>query len=231
MSTTPVVSVIIPTFNCAHYLQEAIASAVEQHPSLELIVVDDGSNDDTADVVRRGPVVTLLQQAHAGISAARNRGVARASGEFLSFLDADDVLVPGKIARQLAHLTAADGPDLSFGAVEEFVSPELPPAERARFQPRGRMRGRVAGTMLVRRSVFNRIGPFSPVWRVGEFADWYLRAGEAGLRSEDLSDVVLHRRLHGGNIGVRQRDARIDFARIMKQSLDRRRQAARPEPE
>lgn len=231
MSTTPVVSVIIPTFNCARYLPEAIASAVGQHPSIEVIVVDDGSSDDTADVVRRGPAVTFLQQAHAGASAARNRGVATASGEFLSFLDADDVFAPGRISTQLAHLTAADGPDLSFGIVEEFVSPDLPPAEQARFQPRGRMRGRVAGAMLVRRSVFNRVGPFSPVWRVGEFSDWYLRAGEAVLRSADIPEVVLRRRLHGSNISVRQRDARTDFARIMKESLDRRRQLARPEPE
>jgi glycosyltransferase involved in cell wall biosynthesis len=227
MSAVPHVSIVIPTFNCARYLPEAVASAQAEGGALELIVVDDGSTDETASVVERlGGDVIVLRQAHAGISAARNRGVAQARGEYLAFLDADDLVVPGRLALQVAHLTGAGAPDLSFGAVEEFVSPDLPADQQARFQPRGRMRGRVAGALLLRRETFVRVGPFDAAWRVGEFADWSMRAADAGLRAADLPDVVLRRRLHGSNIGVRQPEARVDFARIMKGALDRRRRSA-----
>jgi glycosyltransferase involved in cell wall biosynthesis len=221
---TPLFSVIIPAFNGARYLPEAIDSVRAQHDSIELIVVDDGSTDDTVTVVRAlGPGITLLQQAHAGIGSARNLGVAHARGTFLGFLDADDLFTPNKLTLQAAHLQREGGPDLSFGAVEEFVSGELADEQKARLHARGTLQGAVAGAMLMRRSAFSRVGPFA-AWRVGEFVDWYMRAMEAGLRAETLPDVVLRRRLHGDNVGIRARDARVDYARIMKGALDRRRQ-------
>jgi hypothetical protein len=75
------------------------------------------------------------------------------------------------------------------------------------------------------RAVFNRVGPFASSWRVGEFADWYLRALDAGMRIETIADVVLRRRLHGDNVGIRERDSRVDYAHIVKHALDRRRRA------
>ncbi|HIE11110.1 MAG TPA: glycosyltransferase, partial [Kiritimatiellae bacterium] len=97
------VSVVIPCFQAAEYVGEAIRSALAQtHPSVEVIVVDDGSTDGTAEVVRRfGKRVKLLQEPHRGAAAARNRGWRMARGGYLQFLDADDLLHPEKIARQL----------------------------------------------------------------------------------------------------------------------------------
>jgi glycosyltransferase involved in cell wall biosynthesis len=223
-SHTPLVSIVIPTFNCAAYLPAAIDSARAQHPSIEIIVVDDGSTDGTtASVTKLGAPLRLIEQDHQGAAAARNLGVAAATGEFLAFLDADDLFAPCKLGVQLAHLRRENAPDISMGAVEEFVSPEIDAEHRARLQVRGRTAGGVAGAMLIRRATFERIGPFAS-WRLGEFADWYLRALDAGLRVETLPDVVLHRRLHGANIGIRERHARVDYARIAKRALDRRRQ-------
>ena len=105
--TEPLVSVIIPTFNRAEWLREAIASVLTQtHERLEIIVVDDGSCDHTAAVVRAcGAGLTYMRQDHAGVSAARNRGVAAARGEFIAFLDSDDVWQPRKVAAQVALFT------------------------------------------------------------------------------------------------------------------------------
>jgi glycosyltransferase involved in cell wall biosynthesis len=100
----PLVSVVIPTFNRAQWVGEAIQSVLEQgYARLELIVVDDGSDDQTQDVVQRfGTALTYVRQAHRGVSTARNRGVEAAHGELLAFLDSDDLWRPGKVMAQVA---------------------------------------------------------------------------------------------------------------------------------
>ena len=102
----PFVSVIIPTFDRAPWVGEAIASVLAQtYLHLELIVVDDGSNDATPQVVQAfGQALTYVWQAHAGVSAARNHGVEMSRGELVAFLDSDDLWLPGKIAAQVALL-------------------------------------------------------------------------------------------------------------------------------
>jgi GT2 family glycosyltransferase len=108
------VSVVIPTFNCAAYLAEAVRSVLEQtHPAAEIIVVDDGSTDDTASVVAAlGDAVVYLRQVNAGVAAARNAGVARATGEYIAFLDADDFWAADKLAIQLLVMDACPDVDL-----------------------------------------------------------------------------------------------------------------------
>lgn len=118
-SRTPgLTSIIIPTFNHGHVLADAIECAMRQTARVEVIVVDDGSTDDTATVVGAAidrwrkdgaPTLTEIVLDHAGASAARNAGIEAAAGEFMMFLDADDVMDPGKVERQLAEFTTDVG--------------------------------------------------------------------------------------------------------------------------
>jgi glycosyltransferase involved in cell wall biosynthesis len=105
-TTQPLVSVVIPTFNRAYWVGEAIQSVLAQaYPRLELIVIDDGSDDHTHDVVQGfGPTLTYLWQEHRGVSAARNRGVEASHGDLLAFLDSDDLWLPEKVAAQASLL-------------------------------------------------------------------------------------------------------------------------------
>lgn len=103
-SQAPLISVVVPAYNAQTHILEALESIRAQEGSfqLEIIVVDDGSRDNTRDLVQNFGNVHLISQANAGPSAARNRGISEAHGEFVAFLDADDLWTPGKLTAQMA---------------------------------------------------------------------------------------------------------------------------------
>ncbi len=119
------VSVIIPAYNAERYLAEALASVFGQsRVPEEIIVVDDGSTDRTEEVVRKhGEAIRFLKQPHRGPGAARNLGVESARGEFIAFLDADDLWLPEKLSAQLDLFRTRPNIDMAFGRVRQFISP------------------------------------------------------------------------------------------------------------
>jgi glycosyltransferase involved in cell wall biosynthesis len=220
----PLVSVIIPVYNCERYLADALESVLGQrHRPIELIVVDDGSIDGSADVARKyADRIRYCYQANRGIGAARNTGVDLATGTYLAFVDADDLWTEDKLERQMEALEACESLDIVFGHVQQFVSPELPDALRRRLRcPSDKMPGRLPGAMLARRDAFFRVGYFSLA--IGEAVDWTLRARDRGLKSTVLPDVVLKRRLHATNSALLHRDTQREYVRYLKAALDRRR--------
>jgi glycosyltransferase involved in cell wall biosynthesis len=187
-------------------------------------VVDDGSTDGSAKVAGRfGSTVRCVRQEHAGIGAARNTGLSIATGEYLAFLDADDLWTPRKLELQEAVLDRESHTDMVFGMVTQFISPEIDANVAKQWHcPRGAFQGFVSVTMLARRSVFATAGRFDEQWKVGEFLDWYARTVEFGLQAKMLNEVLTRRRIHGANTGIRQSGMRKDYVRILKASLERR---------
>lgn len=223
---SPLISVMIGAYNAAPYLGEAIESALGQgYEPIELIVVDDGSTDDTADVARSYPQVRVIQQENGGNGSARNRAVENASGELYAFLDADDRFTPGKLRLQKAALDADPKLDMVFGHVREFFSPELDDETKASLRPPAPepMPWTAPNLMLIRREAFERVGPFTTAVRVGVTVDWFARAQEAGLRHTILPEVVLERRLHTQNNGLRERASRSQYLEVIRQAMERRR--------
>ena len=221
------VSVIIPVFNCEAYLAEAVGSVLAQsYRPLEIVIVDDGSTEGTAEVARSfdDPSVRYCYQENAGIGAARNKGIDLARGEYFAFLDADDIWAPEKLSLQMACLQEDPDLEMVFGQVTEFrqSTPDGPPSARAGAEGRA-FAGYMAGTLLIKRESFLKVGPFETRWRIGEFVDWYARATELGLKSHLVPYVVMRRRIHETNIGIREKSSQVDYVRILKQALDRRR--------
>lgn len=217
------ISVVIPAYNDALHLGEAIASVRDQTlPAQTIIVVDDGSDDDTAAVALRfGDSIHYLRQDHAGAAKARNTGVDAVSTEYLAFLDSDDVWEPQKLEWQMAHA----GPStMIFGHVRQFASPELSAEEvsQLRFDD-SLMRGVAPSGLFMRTADFRRVGPFDVTSRTGEFIEWYARAQRAGLSSVVLPDLIFRRRLHRSNSGRRKTGQ--DYARTVKSILDARRKS------
>jgi len=223
------VSCIVPVWNGGKYIATALQSILDQTWTRnEIIVIDDGSTDDSVQAARRAaPQAAVYSQPNAGPGAARNRGVELAKGAFLAFLDADDLWSPETLSRQMSAFEKEPTLDMVFGQVEQFCSPELTAAEKAKWgNVGGVMRAHHVGAMLIRRESFLRVGPFPAQRRVGEFVEWYALARDTGLREVMLSDVSLRRRVHGGNSVLRERASHSDYVHIVKSALDRRRKAA-----
>jgi glycosyltransferase involved in cell wall biosynthesis len=225
--SNPTVSVVIPLFDPGRFVGDALESVLAQDPApVEIIVVDDGSTDEGPAVVAGfGPPVRLITQQHRGIAAARNRGVAGASGEYLAFLDDDDRMAAGSLRARVAILERDPDLDGVFGEVEEFADPAFGGAGVRR--PRGRRWARMAGTLVIRRRAFSRVGPFRQDATRAEFVDWAIRAADCGLRFGVAPVLALHRRLHRDSTGMRERGQEAAYARAIKRSLDRRRAAGR----
>ena len=195
---TPLVSIVIANFNYGRFLGEAIESALAQtHPRLEVLVVDDGSTDDSRDVAARYSV-RLLEQENAGVARARNRGANEARGELVVFLDADDVLEPSFVERCWSALATAPadvayaytqmqlfGDEDAVFASREFHGPEL---LRNNFVP---------VTCLLRRDVFLAAGGFDPRFRAYEDWELWLRLFARGHRGVLVPEPLLRYRRHG----------------------------------
>jgi len=196
MNSTPLVSVVIPAYNCAQYIASAVQSALDQdYPHKEIIVVDDGSTDNTATVLAGfGERIIVRQQSNSGVAAARNHGMRVARGELIALLDADDLWLPGKLRKQVDYLTAH--PEL--GAVYcawrewrpdangEFAIPKLADADTQRngieTQDSGWIYNQLltdcvihTTTLLMRREIMQQVGEFDHVLRRGQDYDYWFR--------------------------------------------------------
>jgi glycosyltransferase involved in cell wall biosynthesis len=223
------ITAAIPVRDGEAYLAEAIESVLAQsRPCDQVIVVDNGSTDRSAEIAAGfGSAIEVVHESQPGIGAARNAARRAARGDYLAFLDADDLWEPEKTALQLAAFEADPGLQLVFGHVRQFVSPELTAEEAEGLQvPAEPQPGQYIGAMLARRGAIEAIGPWSQDVRVSDGLTFLLRARELGLEQAMLAETVTLRRVHGANHSIHNRDERAEFARHLKRSLDRRRGAA-----
>jgi len=226
----PLISCIVPVFNGARFLAEALESILNQsYQPTEVIVTDDGSTDRSAEVVNRyRSNVHYVRQSNQGPAATRNRGLAAASGDFVAFLDQDDLWHSGKLERQAACFS--EDPELSLCVAHVQTFSGAATAEKTLWFPNHGpsepLPGYLTGTLLARRSLFETVGVFNSELKYGDAAEWFLRAAEQGVKMAMLSEVLMYHRVHENNFSRRHVAAsRQEFLGIIKESLDRRRRA------
>ncbi len=225
----PLVSVIIPVYNGARFIVEAIHSIVAQeYGSLEIIVVDDGSTDETAKIVAGlDRDVRYVFQENAGPGAARNRGIRDASGDLIAFLDADDLWATGSLRLLIHRLLDDPELDVVHGYARLFKDGE--PTGGMDFLNPDEVFPYYIGAGLYRRRAFERAGLFEEQLRFSEDTEWYGRAAELGLRIDRLEGITLMVRRHENNMTRGKSLADLQMLRVFKLMLDRRRAAAMEE--
>ncbi len=230
MSSRPLVSCIIPVFNGARFLTEAVESIEAQsYRPIEIIVVDDGSTDSTDEVIAGlGERVRSVRQENRGPAAARNRGIAIASGAFIALLDVDDLWLPEKLELQMARFDA--DPDISLCTTQAEHFWELEVAEEADALRDELDAPRDTGWLnsaVVKRDLFDRIGMLDEDLFHLDALDFLMRAQEAGAKLEVLPQHSVRRRLHGSNMS-RNRDGEAEERmRLIQARLQR---ARSPQP-
>jgi glycosyltransferase involved in cell wall biosynthesis len=195
-------AVVIPAYNAAPFIAETVASVLSQTvPPDRIIIVDDGSVDDTARVVSdlAGPI-TLVRQDNMGPGSATTRGIGMAETAVVATLDQDDIWLPRKAELQLARLAADPGASAVFGRVVEFRDDASRPLHETAHD------GWTRATMMVRASVAREAGPIvDQPNKLGEMIDWLARLRERGHRLVMLDEVLALRRLHEGSLTARDR--------------------------
>lgn len=221
------ISVIIPVHNGRSFIAEAIQSVANQtYAPLEILVVDDGSIDDSAVVAKNtSPLVRVLSQPQQGAAMARNHGIRESRGRLLAFLDADDLWMESKLELQVKMLEDDHKLDGVFSMIDHFISPEwIDDPNNKILCPAKPMAAPIATTFCIKKTSFLKVGFFKAGWRVGEFVDWYAQAMDHSLLFSMLPMSLAKRRLHQNNMSSKDISSRVDFARIVKASLDRRRE-------
>lgn len=223
----PTVSVIVPAYNVEQYLREALESVVAQtRAAHEVLVVNDGSTDGTgavADAVAsEHPNVRVLHQQNGGPGVARNVAIDAATGEFFSFLDADDAMLPDRLETQVGYLLAHPEADLVIGSVERLAERDVV------FDPEFLRHEQIAEeygaginlmAMTARASTFAAIGVFDPSYRLSEDYHWLVRAYTRDLWIALVPRIVGRRRLHETNVSAAVDDVRTQMFRVLREHI------------
>ncbi|NJK55609.1 MAG: glycosyltransferase family 2 protein [Pleurocapsa sp. SU_5_0] len=209
------VSVIIPAYNGDRYLAEAIDSVLQQtYQDYEIIVVDDGSTDHTAQVAQQyGKTIRYLTQTNQGVAASRNLGLAAALGDYIAFLDQDDILLPHKLSSQTALLdqdtdlgmvnsgwqiyrgnSISDCQDTAEAAVKPWEQiPQLTSADLIIWKPV------FLGAMLFRRNWLERVGGFNTSLEQTPDVDLVMRLAKIGCPAAWVEQITVKYRQHETN--------------------------------
>jgi glycosyltransferase involved in cell wall biosynthesis len=204
----PLVSVLIPTYNCAQFIKEAIESVlIQEYDNLEIIVVDDGSTDNTREIVERfGMSIKYFYQNNSGISSARNACLEHVSGEYIAWLDADDYWLPGKLKAQIEYFSKRLDCQIVFTRYLNFFD-SASSEKRLKNDPKVQYEIEIAKTnkcyfasTLIKRAVFEKIGRFNIELPVGEDSEMVSRILALDIDVNHLiNEVYYYRRLHGNN--------------------------------
>ena len=226
VSPAPILTVIIPVFNRERLIVAAVENVLSQGcHHCEIIVVDDGSTDETASRARIHPKVRVLSQANAGPAAARNLGIAEAYGEYIAFLDSDDLWAPGMLMQLLDELEGNPESDVAMGLPQLAQIKENGEDYDIFGDPDAAFTRSISGTVF-RRSAFLRVGLFDPDLRFGEDLDWFLRAQGHDIGISRLNTISVIFRRHDGNMTKGKNMVDLNLLRVFKKTLDRKRSAS-----
>jgi glycosyltransferase involved in cell wall biosynthesis len=219
----PLVSAIMPVYNAAEFLEDAIASALAQdYEPFEIVACDDGSTDRSLEILMSHPEVRVLRQENQGPAAARNAAIAASSGEYVAMFDADDTWPTNRITIQATHLREHPEVGCVLGR-QEWIDP--PPWLRP-DAVYGELDGIPLVSAMYRRSAIEAVGLFDKTFRHSEDMDLLFRLRGQGSEIGILPELVVYRRFHGGNLTAQTPEAS-PLLRSLRQKLAAERTSAK----
>ena len=231
MIKEPLISVIMPVFDGENFLAQAIRSVLAQtYKHFELIVVNDGSNDSSKDIVQKFISITekirCIDQENSGVSHARNMGILASKGDLVAFLDQDDLWADDTLETQMAF--HRQQPDIGYTLAHQVCFLDgisEPPAWFRLQQLNAPHVGYLPGTLVVKREILDRIGLFDTQYPISSDADWFARARDAAVLMKILPQTLLRRRIHSGNQSRHSKQIQGELTQLLRASIQRKRNA------
>ncbi|HEY9704612.1 MAG TPA: glycosyltransferase family A protein [Allocoleopsis sp.] len=218
----PLVSVIIPVYNGAKFLKDAIANVKSQnyHP-LEIIIVDDGSTDETAIIAQSfGEQIIYIYQENKKAASARNKGLKIAKGELMAFLDVDDLWSENKLNQQVKYLETNTDIEVVTGLLQRVVIDENKQILEE-FDEKSLTVS--CSTALYRKYVFEKVGYFDEVLKQNEDTDLFMRLRENNIKIGIIEEILLYYRRHKTNTTLNQDENMRFMLKSLQKSIQRRR--------
>ncbi len=222
------VSVVVVVWNGERFLAEALSSILQgSYRPVEILVIDGNSSDRTLEIAHSFEHVRCLPQNGEGIAAAYNTGVEAATGEFVAFLSHDDLWTPNKLETQIGFMDSNPEVEYTIARAKFFL-------ESGHEIPRGFRRELLEGdhvapimeTLVARRRLFESLGTFDTSLAIANDVDWFTRASDQKIPTAVLPQVLLHKRVHDTNLSMNVDTNNRDLLKLLKASIDRKRQAA-----
>ncbi|MBR6099566.1 glycosyltransferase family 2 protein [bacterium] len=215
------ISVIIPVKNGSKYLSQALDGILQQNMDVEIIVVDDCSDDDTVKIAEKYGCKIIRHDTSKGPVIAKNNGLKIAAGKYILFHDHDDIMRDGVLQKLYEEITSENDIYAVEAKVQDFYSPELSEEEREKTPIKSEPYwGLFTGAILMRKDTFDKIGLFSETLRAGEIIEWQSKMDSANLKIKKIDIVSTDRRIHSTNFGKMDKKAEFrDYAAILRAKL------------
>ncbi len=215
------ISIIMPVKNGSNYLKEALNAIICQNINKEIIVIDDNSIDNTFDIAKEMGCTVIKNDTTKGPAECKNIGLKYANGDFIMFLDHDDII--NKNTLNILYNELLKNPDVYavMGKLQDFISPELSKEEKIKLKTKEKpYYGLFSGAILIRKEAFNITGPINCNIKAGDIIDWKIKMESNNLKIKKLDIVASRRRLHTSNFGRTRKDEEYkDYASLLRANL------------
>ncbi|NCX94000.1 MAG: glycosyltransferase [Gammaproteobacteria bacterium] len=224
----PLVSVIIAVHNGAEHLAAAIESVLAQdYSNVEILVMNNGSTDNTETVARRYPQVRYHELPVANLNWARNQGVEKALGAILAFLDHDDTWPKDKLRRQVNYLKTHPEVAGVIGLQQMYLDEDCPKPHwlKADFLKEPQT-AHLPSALMVRREAFETMGCFDERYAFASDVAWFFKANDLGIKIDLMPEVLLYRRIHRANVSHKLQSLHHEYLQIIRDSVQMKRSGA-----
>jgi glycosyltransferase involved in cell wall biosynthesis len=221
----PLVTIIIPVYNREKYVADALNSLLnDDYQPKEIVVVDDGSTDKTAEILSKYEGINYHYQEHQGVSVARNTGLNLSHGRYITFLDSDDIWMPGRLEYSVNFFQSHPEVDYLLGKQETFLEDGfLKPIHIKQSWLDFPQESSGTGVLMTKKTCFDKVGFFNTDFRSSEDKEWLLRASEAKLQMARIPLIMVKQRLHGQNISLQENENQMGRVfRIIHDSIKRK---------
>jgi len=223
------ISVIITAYNSTDHLIKCLDSVFNQtFQPFEVIVIDDGSTNNTRELISNysNELIKYYYQQHQGISMARNAGILNSTGNYIAYLDHDDLWPDNKLKLQIERLVLDNSVKAVFGMVSQFYSPEVDIEYRKKYIcPQVPSSARHLGTLMIKKDDYNRVGLMDETVKIGEGLDWISRFDKLKLNYAIIPEILLFRRMHYNNYGIRFKNNRSDYGKVFAKIIKEKKNA------